>query len=146
MKCCSKNCKKMGTGLSPKNRRLDQEAMCEDCYPDMNIWDVNLIKARARSTESVRLLPCKSLSIFAIFYTILRRIGAGTYSEYHLLRRKGSTPEKHWGRSLSAMADIMTPEQRSHCMAQVKSKGMRPEMIIRSLVHGMGYRFQASST
>ena len=39
------------------------------------------------------------------------------------------------------MADIMTPEQRSHCMAQVKSKGMRPEMIVRSLVHRMGYRF-----
>lgn len=40
------------------------------------------------------------------------------------------------------MADIMTPAQRSHCMAQVRSKGMRPEMVIRSLVHKMGYRFR----
>lgn len=40
------------------------------------------------------------------------------------------------------MADIMTPAQRSYCMAQVRSKGMRPEMMIRSLVHSMGYRFR----
>lgn len=27
-------------------------------------------------------------------------------------------------------------------MAAIKSKGMKPEMIVRSLVHGMGYRYR----
>src|SRR3954453_19903337 len=40
------------------------------------------------------------------------------------------------------MADKLTPERRSHNMRQIKSKGMKPELMGRSLVHKMGYRFR----
>lgn len=38
--------------------------------------------------------------------------------------------------------DKITPQQRSRNMAQVKSKDTKPEKIVRSLLHGMGYRFR----
>jgi DNA mismatch endonuclease (patch repair protein) len=38
--------------------------------------------------------------------------------------------------------DRLTPERRSANMQKIKSKGMKPELAIRSLVHGMGYRFR----
>ena len=40
------------------------------------------------------------------------------------------------------MADVMTPEQRSRAMAQVRSKNTKPEMRVRSLLHRMGFRFR----
>lgn len=40
------------------------------------------------------------------------------------------------------MPDVMTPEQRSRCMASIRSKNTRPELTVRSLVHRMGYRFR----
>jgi DNA mismatch endonuclease (patch repair protein) len=40
------------------------------------------------------------------------------------------------------MPDVMTSEQRSGCMASIRSKNTRPELIVRSLVHRMGYRFR----
>lgn len=40
------------------------------------------------------------------------------------------------------MADTVTPEVRSAIMARVKSKGMKPEMRVRRLLHGMGYRYR----
>ena len=40
------------------------------------------------------------------------------------------------------MADNVTPEVRSQIMAQVKSKGMKPEMRVRRLLHGLGYRYR----
>ena len=40
------------------------------------------------------------------------------------------------------MADSVSPEVRSRIMAQVKSKGMKPEMQIRRLLHGLGYRYR----
>ena len=33
-------------------------------------------------------------------------------------------------------------EQRSRNMAAIRSGGMKPEMMVRSLVHGMGYRYR----
>ncbi len=33
-------------------------------------------------------------------------------------------------------------EQRSRNMAAILSSGMKPEMMVRSLVHGMGYRYR----
>lgn len=40
------------------------------------------------------------------------------------------------------MADTVTPEVRSAIMARIKSKGMKPEMRVRRLLHGLGYRYR----
>ena len=40
------------------------------------------------------------------------------------------------------MADKVSPEIRSRIMAQVKSKGMKPEMHVRRLLHALGYRYR----
>lgn len=38
--------------------------------------------------------------------------------------------------------DTVAPEVRSRMMAAVRSKDTRPERLVRSLLHGMGYRFR----
>ena len=38
--------------------------------------------------------------------------------------------------------DTRTPEQRRRIMQAVKSKNTKPEWIVRSLLHGMGYRYR----
>lgn len=40
------------------------------------------------------------------------------------------------------MADTVSPEARSRIMARVKSKGMKPEMRVRRLLHSLGYRYR----
>ncbi len=40
------------------------------------------------------------------------------------------------------MVDTVTPQVRSAIMARVKSKGMKPEMRVRRLLHGLGYRYR----
>jgi len=40
------------------------------------------------------------------------------------------------------VTDKISKSRRSQNMAAIKSKGMKPEMIVRSLVHGMGYRYR----
>lgn len=40
------------------------------------------------------------------------------------------------------MADVMTPEQRSRCMAAVKGKDTKPEMIVRKYLFSRGMRFR----
>ena len=40
------------------------------------------------------------------------------------------------------MPDTVSPEVRSRIMANVKSKGMKPEMQVRRLLHGLGYRYR----
>ena len=40
------------------------------------------------------------------------------------------------------MADTVSSKVRSRVMAQVKSKGMKPEMQVRRLLHGLGYRYR----
>ena len=40
------------------------------------------------------------------------------------------------------MTDKLSPEHRSRNMAAIRSKGMKPEWIVRSAVHGMGYRYR----
>ncbi|MEM7730596.1 MAG: DNA mismatch endonuclease Vsr [Pseudomonadota bacterium] len=40
------------------------------------------------------------------------------------------------------MPDILTPDQRSERMSRVRSKDTKPEMRVRRLVHGMGYRYR----
>lgn len=40
------------------------------------------------------------------------------------------------------MADRHTPEQRSYNMSRVRNRNTRPEMIVRSIAHRLGYRFR----
>jgi DNA mismatch endonuclease (patch repair protein) len=40
------------------------------------------------------------------------------------------------------MADVHSKSQRSFNMSRIRSKDTKPEMIVRSLVHRMGYRFR----
>ena len=40
------------------------------------------------------------------------------------------------------MADNLTPEQRKKNMTAIKSRHTKPEMIVRSIVHRLGYRFR----
>lgn len=40
------------------------------------------------------------------------------------------------------MADTVSSETRSRNMAAVKSKGTTPEMRVRRLIHGLGYRYR----
>jgi DNA mismatch endonuclease (patch repair protein) len=39
------------------------------------------------------------------------------------------------------MVDVHTKEQRSFNMSRIRSKNTRPEIIVRSMVHQMGYRY-----
>lgn len=43
---------------------------------------------------------------------------------------------------LSEAMDTLTPEQRSERMSRVRGRDTKPEMIVRRLVHGMGYRYR----
>jgi DNA mismatch endonuclease (patch repair protein) len=38
--------------------------------------------------------------------------------------------------------DKLTPERRSANMRAIRSKGMKPELIVRRLAHSLGYRFR----
>ncbi|MCY4579222.1 MAG: very short patch repair endonuclease [Chloroflexi bacterium] len=40
------------------------------------------------------------------------------------------------------MVDTVPPDIRSRIMAQVKSKDTKPEMTVRRLLHGLGYRYR----
>lgn len=40
------------------------------------------------------------------------------------------------------MADVHTPEQRSFNMSRIRNRNTKPEMVVRSLVHRMGYRYR----
>lgn len=40
------------------------------------------------------------------------------------------------------MADKLTPERRSENMRRVKGRDTKPEMLVRSLTHRLGYRFR----
>ncbi|MBD3785751.1 MAG: DNA mismatch endonuclease Vsr [Sphingomonadales bacterium] len=40
------------------------------------------------------------------------------------------------------MADKISPERRSENMRRIRSRDMKPEMAVRRMVHGMGYRYR----
>lgn len=40
------------------------------------------------------------------------------------------------------MTDILTSEQRRRCMSAIKGKDTKPEMIVRKMVHAMGFRYR----
>ena len=39
------------------------------------------------------------------------------------------------------MTDVHNKEQRSFNMSRIRSKDTRPEIVVRSIVHGMGFRY-----
>jgi len=39
------------------------------------------------------------------------------------------------------MVDVHTPKQRSFNMSRIRNRDTRPEMIVRSIVHRMGFRY-----
>jgi DNA mismatch endonuclease (patch repair protein) len=39
------------------------------------------------------------------------------------------------------MVDVLTPKQRSFNMSQIRNKDTRPEILVRSIVHRLGYRY-----
>lgn len=38
--------------------------------------------------------------------------------------------------------DNLSPDQRRHTMTQVRSKDTKPELVVRHLIHGLGYRYR----
>lgn len=38
--------------------------------------------------------------------------------------------------------DVLTKQQRIRCMSAIRSKDTKPEMIVRRLVHSLGYRYR----
>ena len=40
------------------------------------------------------------------------------------------------------MTDVLTAEQRHRCMSRIRGKDTGPEMCVRRLIHGMGYRYR----
>lgn len=40
------------------------------------------------------------------------------------------------------MADVLTTEQRHRNMASIRDRDTRAEMVVRSMIHGMGYRYR----
>ncbi len=40
------------------------------------------------------------------------------------------------------MSDVLTPEQRSYCMSQIKDKNTKPEVALRKALWAHGYRYR----
>src|SRR5690348_9917225 len=40
------------------------------------------------------------------------------------------------------MADVLTPAQRSFNMSRIRSRDTLPEIVVRTIVHRMGYRYR----
>lgn len=44
------------------------------------------------------------------------------------------------------MPDTVPPTVRSRIMSRIKSKGTKPEIVVRRLLHGLGYRYRLHLT
>lgn len=42
------------------------------------------------------------------------------------------------------MSDVLTKEQRHHCMSNVKSKDTKPEILVRKFLFSHGYRYRVN--
>lgn len=50
---------------------------------------------------------------------------------------------RRWGKpTKSTMIDTLTPRERSERMSRVRGADTKPEMHVRRLIHGMGYRYR----
>ncbi|HXK60762.1 MAG TPA: very short patch repair endonuclease, partial [Acidobacteriota bacterium] len=43
------------------------------------------------------------------------------------------------------MTDTLSPSRRSWNMSRIRGKNTRPEMLVRSVLHRLGYRFRIHS-
>ena len=50
--------------------------------------------------------------------------------------------ERHAVSSIAPMVDNLSPEQRRHCMANIRSKNTKAEVTVRKVAHALGYRFR----
>ena len=55
---------------------------------------------------------------------------------------RGASGDGPSGPAELTVADNLSAVERSRCMSRVRSRHMRPERIVRSIVHRMGYRFR----
>jgi len=44
-------------------------------------------------------------------------------------------------RAIAHMADIWSPEKRSEVMSRIRGGNTKPELLVRSMLHRLGYRF-----
>lgn len=51
-------------------------------------------------------------------------------------------PSVFLGSGLSLNMDTLSPEQRTERMKGVSGRDTKPELLVRRLAHGMGYRFR----
>ena len=47
--------------------------------------------------------------------------------------------------SLKYMADVLTPEQRSRCMAAIRGKDTKPEILVRKFLFNKGLRYRLNN-
>lgn len=40
------------------------------------------------------------------------------------------------------MTDVLTPEQRKLCMSHIRGKDTKPELVVRQMIHAMGFRYR----
>jgi len=40
------------------------------------------------------------------------------------------------------MADVLKPDQRSRCMSAIRDRDTAPELLLRRLLHSLGYRYR----
>ena len=40
------------------------------------------------------------------------------------------------------MCDVLSPEQRRYCMSRIRSKNTKPEIIVRKIAWGLGFRYR----
>ena len=40
------------------------------------------------------------------------------------------------------MPDVLTPQQRSHCMSRIRGKHTKPEMLVRKGLFALGFRYK----
>jgi len=65
--------------------------------------------------------------------TPIARIAAETPECYHAFFGQEYTP---------LIVDTLTPPQRSRLMSRVRGRNTRPEMLVRRLLHSLGYRYR----
>jgi DNA mismatch endonuclease (patch repair protein) len=56
--------------------------------------------------------------------------------------RASRLAENPYPERISRMADLLTRAQRSALMSKIRGKDTRPELVVRRLVHAMGFRYR----
>ena len=54
---------------------------------------------------------------------------------------KNGLPLRAGDATLNPVADVFTKQKRGEVMARIRGANTKPELIVRSMLHGLGYRF-----